>query len=124
MTTLMTPARQPRQYGDALGWDPFRNFFTGAGALAGIDVSRTENGGYRVEIPVPGFKPDEIGVTLEENVLTIVGKSERRQLTRSLLLPEEIDGDNIEAKVEHGLLALTLHSHPKAQPKKIDVTFA
>ena len=111
-----------RTFADALRWDPFRN--SGAGLLPGIDVTRTEAGGFRVEIPVPGYKPDEIEVTLEENVLSVTGKSERRQFTRSLLLPEDIDGENIEANVEHGLLALTLAVHPKAQPKKIAVQFA
>jgi HSP20 family molecular chaperone IbpA len=110
-------------FGDLLGFDPFRNFFTGFSQLAGLEVTRNESDGYTVEIPVPGFKPSEIEVTLEENVLTVTGKSEKRQFTRSLLLPEEIDPDNIGAKVEHGLLTLNLNVHPKAQPKKITVTY-
>jgi HSP20 family protein len=113
----------PRSVGETFAFDPFRNFFTGLGGFAGVDVTRTEQGGYRVEIPVPGFKPDEIEVTLEESVLTVAGKNERRQFTRSLLLPDDIDGENIAANVEHGLLTLTLNVHPKAQPKKIAVTF-
>ena len=111
----------PSLVGELLGWDPFRNFYTGAGPLAGLEVNRTENG-YAVEIPVAGYKPDEIDVTLEDNVLTVSGKTERRQFKRSLLLPEDIDGDNIQAKVEHGMLSLTLNVHPKAQPKKIAIT--
>lgn len=121
-TTRQTPARSP--FGDGLGWDPFRNFFTGPGSVgsfAGVEVTRTENGGYHVEIPVAGFKPEEIDVTLDDDVLTVAGKSDRRQFTRSLLLPDEIDAENIEAKVEHGLLSLDLNIHPKAQPKKISV---
>src|SRR5579871_6525823 len=102
------PARQPL-LGSALGWDPFRNFFTGASAFTGIDVTRTDDGGYAVEIPVAGFKPEEIDVTLEDEVLTVRGKSEKRQFTRSLLLPDDIDADNIDAKVENGLLTLGLH---------------
>ena len=62
-------------------------------------------------------------MTLEDSVLTVSGKSEKRQFTRSLLLPEQIDGENIEAKVEHGLLTLGLHAHPKAQPKKIAIQY-
>jgi HSP20 family protein len=108
---------------ETLGWDPFRNFFTGANALGGIDVTRNADGGFTVEIPVAGFKPDQIDVTLEDNVLTVTGKSEKRQFTRSLLLPEHIDAENIEARVEHGLLTLGLHAHPKAQPKKIAVRY-
>jgi HSP20 family protein len=111
-------------FGDSLGWDPFRNFFQGAGSVTGIEVARNDDGGYSVEIPVPGFKPSEIEVTLEDNVLSVRGKSAKRQFNRSLLLPEEIDGDNIEAKVENGMLLLALRVHPKAQPKKIDVKYS
>ena len=49
---------------------------------------------------------------------------DRREFARSLLLPDEIDGENIAATVEHGLLTLTLNVHPKAQPKKIAVSFS
>jgi HSP20 family protein len=108
---------------DAFGWDPFRNFFTGANALGGIDVARRDNGGFQVEMAVAGFKPEEIDVTLDDGVLTVSGKSEKRQFTRSLLLPEHIDSENIEARVEHGLLTLVLNAHPKAQPKKIAVQY-
>ncbi|GAC1442768.1 MAG: hypothetical protein NVS2B8_13740 [Vulcanimicrobiaceae bacterium] len=112
----------PRSVGETLAFDPFRNFVAGLGGFAGVDVTRTEQGGYRVEIPVAGFKPEQIDVTLEENVLSIVGKSDRREFTRSLLLPDDIDGENIAARVEDGMLTLTLSVHPKAQPKKISVT--
>jgi len=123
--TLVTRNRNatPRTFGDVFGFDPFRNYLTGAAGYTGIDVTHTDGGGYKVEVPVAGFKPEEIEVTLDENVLSINGKSERRNFTRSLLLPDEIDGENIEAKVEHGLLTLTLNAHPKSQPKKIAVTF-
>jgi HSP20 family molecular chaperone IbpA len=117
-------ALAPRSlFGDVLGFDPFRNFFTGFAPSTGLEVTRNEAGGYVVEIPVAGFKPNEIEVTLEEGILTVRGTSEKRQFTRSLLLPEDIDGDNIGAKVEHGLLTLTLNVNPKAQPKKIAVTY-
>ena len=118
------PGSPQRSLGDMLGWDPFRNFFAGAsGVFGGIEINRSESGGYTVEIPVAGYKPDEIDVTLEDGVLTVAGKSEKRQFTRSLLLPDEIDGENIGANVEHGLLTLTLSVHPKAQPKKIPVNY-
>jgi HSP20 family molecular chaperone IbpA len=123
LVTRSGRALTPRTFGEALGWDPFRNFVTGTGSFGfgSVDVARTEEGGYKVEIPVAGYKPEEIEVTLEDSVLTVSGKSERRQFTRSLLLPDDIDGDNIGAHVEHGLLTLTLNMHPKAQPKKIAV---
>lgn len=37
------------------------------------------------------------------------------------MIPDEIDGENFGARVEHGLLTLTLGLHPEAQPRKIAV---
>lgn len=103
---------------DVLGYDPFRRFFSTADPE--INVVRTENG-FDVEIPVAGFKPEDIEITVKEDVLTITGKNERRSFTRSLRLPEDIDGDSADAVVEHGLLSLKLSRHPEAQPRKIEI---
>jgi len=116
---LVRPSAQGSLIGDFFGFDPVRAL--GAGSL-GLDITKTENG-YAVELPVPGFAPDQIEVTIEDRVLTISGKSAKRNFTRSIVIPDEIDTDSIEAKVEHGLLTLGLHIHPKAQPRKIDVRF-
>lgn len=121
MADLMVRPNASRSLiGDVFGFDPFRNVF-GAANL-GLEISKTDNG-YSVELPVPGFGPDQIEATLEDRVLTVTGKSDKRQFTRSLVIPEEIDAESIEAKVEHGLLTLALRIHPKAQPRKIDVQF-
>ena len=108
---------------DLFGFDPLRAVFGGTpqygGGYSG-EVTKTEDG-WNVEIPVPGFKPDQIDVTVEERVLTVSGKTERRSFQRSILLPEEVDAETIDAKVEHGMLTLGLHLHPKAQPRKIEV---
>jgi HSP20 family molecular chaperone IbpA len=106
-----------------LGFDPFRDFLPTWQQAAGIDVQRTESG-FTVELPVPGFKPEEINVTIEDRTLTVAGESERRKFTRALLLPDEIDTEKIDAHVQHGLLTLTLNVHPKARPKKIQVKYS
>jgi HSP20 family molecular chaperone IbpA len=108
---------------DLFGFDPLRAVFGNApqygGGFTG-EVQKTEDG-WTVEIPVPGFKPDQIDVTVEDRVLTVTGKTERRSFQRSILLPEDVDAETIDAKVEHGMLTLGLHLHPKAQPRKIEV---
>jgi len=106
--------------GDFLGFDPFRTVAAANGF--GFEINKSEHG-YAVELPVPGFGPDQIDVTLEDRVLTITGKTERRSFTRALLVPEEIDAETIGAKVEHGMLTIALNVHPKAQPRKIEVNF-
>jgi HSP20 family protein len=121
-------ATRPNGQGRALvtdwawGLEPFRGILGGAHYNAGVDVQKNENG-WTVEIPVPGYKPDQIDVTVEDRVLTVTGKNERRSFQRSILIPDEVDADGISAKVEHGLLALWLQLHPKAQPRKIQVSF-
>jgi HSP20 family molecular chaperone IbpA len=103
---------------EVLGYDPFRRFFSTSDPE--INVVRTENG-FEVEIPVAGFKPDDIEITVKEDVLTISGKNDRRAFTRSLRLPEDINGDSADAVVENGMLSLKLERHPEAQPRKIAI---
>jgi HSP20 family protein len=103
---------------DLFGFDPFRDVFSTWNADYG--VTRTDRG-YEVEVPVPGYKPDEIDVTYQNNRLTISGKNERRSFTRLLTLPEDVNEEAIEAHVEDGILRLTLPRFPEAQPKKIKV---
>ncbi len=106
---------------DVLGFDPLRNVFGYANnAVGGFEIQRTQNG-YDVELAVAGFRPDQINVTLDNGVLTISGESERRKFTRTLSVPDEIDPESVEARVEHGMLTLSLRLHPKAQPKKIEI---
>ena len=107
-----------RPLGELWG-DPFRNLFS-VNQLSGMEVTRTEPG-YSIEIPVAGFRPDQIEATLEDGVLTVLGKSEKRSFTRSVVVPEDVDDENIEAKVQDGMLTLTLTLHPKAQPKRITI---
>jgi HSP20 family molecular chaperone IbpA len=103
---------------EMLGYDPFRRFFSNLDPE--IDVIRTE-AGFDVEIPVAGFKPDDIEIVVKDDILTVSGKNERRAFTRSLKLPEDIDAQNVDAAVEHGLLSLKLQRHPEAQPRKIEI---
>ena len=109
-------------FSDMLGFDPFRSFYPTVAQYHGLEITKTDNG-YTVEIPVAGYKPEQIDVTLDQSVLTVAGKSEKRQFTRSLLLPEEIDAESIQGNVQDGMLTLQLSFHPKAQPKKISVSF-
>lgn len=122
MSNLSTSTRGSlaRNGFDLLGWDPFRSLLGGWNLGGTMEVTRTDSG-YEIEIPVAGFTPEQIEVTVEDGVLTASGKNEKRSFQRSVILPETIDADAIDAKVENGLLTLTLKLHPKAQPKRIEV---
>lgn len=103
---------------DLLGFEPFRSL--GSSWAYEYDVTRTENG-YEVEVPVPGFKPEQIDVTFKDGVLSVNGKNERRTFARSFTVPEDVDTDNIEARVSDGMLVLSLNRRPEAQPKRISI---
>ena len=109
-----------RPFADMWSFDPLRSFTSAMSNFSGVDVTRTDTG-YTVEIPVPGFKPDDVDITLEDGLLSVRAKNEKRQFTRTLTVPEEVDEERIEANVEHGMLNLTLSLLPKAQPKKIEI---
>jgi HSP20 family molecular chaperone IbpA len=111
------PAGSRRMLGDFLGFDPLRALTTSG---FGFEINKTD-AGYAVELPVAGYAPDQVEITLEDRVLTVSGRTERRNFTRALLIPDEIDAETIGAKVENGMLTITLNVHPKAQPRKINV---
>ena len=108
-------------------WTPFRELF-GFDPFDGLtshssdyNVARTE-AGYEIEIPIPGFKADQIEVTFKDGVLTTSGRNDRRVFSRSLTVPDDVDAEAIGAHVEDGILTLTLSRRPEAQPKRIAIT--
>ena len=86
---------------------------------------------FVVRASLPGVAPDNIQVSIEDNVLTIRGETashfentegnylmrERRSgsFHRSLRLPDTVDQDRAEPRYEHGVLTITM---PKAEAKK------
>jgi HSP20 family protein len=84
-----------------------------------------------VKASLPGVKPEEIQVTVEDNVLELKAESasetESEQsgylvreraygaFYRALRLPESVDTENIKSAYENGVLTVTL---PKAEEKK------
>ncbi len=96
-----------------------------------VNIEETENE-YNMSVELPGVSKDDIEVKVtDDNVVEISGKrSEEKKETkgnylrqerssynfhRSVSLPEEINGDKVEARVENGVLYLRL-------PKKEDAS--
>ncbi len=105
-------------FSDVFGFDPLsplRSSWT-----FDYDVTRTEHG-YEVRVPVPGFGPDAVEVSYQDNVVTVVGKSSHRNFARSFTVPDDVDSDKIEARVKDGMLTLMLDRRPEMQPKKIEI---
>jgi HSP20 family molecular chaperone IbpA len=120
-----TLARSDRGQASRMGnWTPFRDWlgFDPFQVMRGFeyDVTRTDQG-YEVEIPVPGFKTENVEVTFQDDVISVNAKSERRSFSRSFTVPEDVDPEKIEAHVTDGMLVLTLSRRPEAQPRRIPI---
>lgn len=85
---------------------------------------------------MPGVAADGVTIDLDDGVLTITGEVkpwedsdetdvmvefEIGKYYRQFTLSEMIDQDRIEAKLENGVLRLTLPKAEKAKPRKITV---
>jgi len=97
--------------------------------LMAIDVLEKDNS-FIVKANLPGVKKENIAISLKENQLVIEAKHETSSEThnhsiirseryignyqRKIILPDNIDPDNISAKLENGVLYLTV---PKIEPK-------
>ncbi len=102
-----------------------------------VDIAEKDNS-YSFEVELPGFTENEIDVRLEKNILTIKaekeineekGKGDGKHIIseryekyyRSFMLPENADGEKIEAKFDNGVLALDISKKEKKEPKKIEI---
>lgn len=73
-----------------------------------------------IEMPLPGISKDNLKVDVENNMLTIQATSAIkskavRNIKKSWYIDENIDVSGINAKLENGLLLITL---PRIKPTK------
>lgn len=71
---------------------------------------------------VPGYKPENISVSVDQGVLSVSAKQDRKSFERSYRLPGDIDVDAITAKTEYGVLTISLPRKSKPAAKVIPVT--
>ncbi len=129
-------------------WDPFRDLFRIERSINHFWRNPGANGEGRnrwavplnvvdrdddfiVEATLPGVKPDDINVTIDDGLLTVEGEThseleeneggyllkERRtgKFSRRLRIPDTVDADKAETAYVDGVLTITL---PKAEAKK------
>ncbi|HXX41075.1 MAG TPA: Hsp20/alpha crystallin family protein [Chthoniobacterales bacterium] len=92
--------------------------------------------GYLLQMEMPGVSKEGLKITMEDNELTIVGRrwlpsidgallhreSRREDYRRSIEIDPSIDWNKINAKIEHGILTLTLPKAEHVKPRKITVS--
>ncbi len=101
-----------------------------------VDV-REDADHLTVEADLPGFKKDEVEITLEDHTLTIVAErraaaekpagewllNERRaaRFERRFKLPQTVGDQSVNAKLEDGVLTVTLAKREETKPRRINV---
>ena len=86
-------------------------FFTGG--RSGFNVEQDDKA-WTVTLDVPGIAREDLGIRIEGAIVRIETKPEaKRQYKAAYELPEEIDADATTAKLENGVLVLSL---AKKQP--------
>ncbi|PYJ01859.1 MAG: heat-shock protein Hsp20 [Verrucomicrobia bacterium] len=92
--------------------------------------------GYTLELEMPGVTKDGLDISVENNELTVVGQrslptvqgtlihheSRPNNFRRTFELDPSIDADKISAKIEQGLVTLTLPKAEHVKPRKISVS--
>ena len=102
----------------------------------GVDV-REDADHISVEAELPGFRKEDIDITLENQMLTITAERkadaknekggyllhERRysRFQRGFTLPPTVDEQSVNAKLNDGVLTITLNKREETKPRKVNV---
>jgi len=126
--------------------DPFQEFdrffednamVQNPGFVPALDVYQTDNE-VIVETPLPGIDPDKVNISVENDVLTIEGKSEKRSevdekdyyrkevrvggFHRAVALPSSVNGEGASAEYKDGILKITIPKEERAKPRQIKIS--
>ena len=105
--------------------------------LPPVDILEDKDN-VRIMAELPGVKPEDVKISMENNVLTIRGEKrlERREgsedrahrferaygmFERSFTVPASVDAEHIEAKYEQGVLTVHLPKVERAKPRQISI---
>jgi HSP20 family protein len=107
-----------------------------AGVLPLINLTEGKDH-YLVRAELPGVKGDELDIQVTANNLAISGERKiaaedegaryhRREreagtFSRMIGLPDEVDTDKVDAKLENGILTIVISKAEIAKPKQITV---
>ena len=121
--------------------DPFNDFFDFPAMRSGsftpaVDIWQDEENVY-AECPLAGVDPKNVEVAVENDILTLQGKTEKKSevdekeyyrkevrfgsFHRSVALPAAVNNEKVSAEFKNGILTITLPKEERVKPKKIDV---
>ena len=90
---------------------------------------------FYIEVELPGVSREDFELVAHDGKLQISGErkapeGERHywrnerfygRFERTIALPETVNWDNIEAELAGGVLRITVHKRPEAQPRRVEV---
>lgn len=93
-----------------------------------VDLYEDKDSFY-VRAELPGIDRNDINVEVVENFLNVSaarkskedGKEESFSFSRSVAIPESVQGDKVSAQYQDGVLTVTLPKKEEAKPRKIAV---
>lgn len=101
-----------------------------------VDVYQTKDD-VIIQSVVAGVKAEDIDITIANDKVTIEGERKRQEdiptedyfyqecywgpFSRSVVLPVDVDVDDVEAKIKEGILTVTLPKAAKARIRKVKV---
>ena len=102
-----------------------------------VDIYTTDENEFVIQAELPAMKREDIGVTFENNVLTLRGERKFDQesnrnnyqrverfygtFSRSFNVPGSVDASRITAAYKDGVLTVRLPQREEAKPKQITV---
>ena len=91
----------------------------------------------KIVAELPGVRPEDVKISLENNLLTIRGEKKQQAeesservhryersygvFERSFALPSMVDADKIQAGYSHGVLTVTVPKAERARPREIAI---
>jgi HSP20 family protein len=106
------------------------------GFIPAVDVFE-EDKAFLVRAELPGMKPEDVHVTVENDVLNIKGErklenEEKRDgyhriersygsFTRSFSLPKTLDAGHLEAEMKDGVLEVRIPKRAAPEPKRVEI---
>jgi len=123
-----------RFFGNITSMEPAKK-----GWVPTVDIAET-NDAIVVNAEIPGIEPENIGISLSGDILTIEGEKKQKNeekeekyyrmernygnFSRSVRIPVEIQSEKINAKYKNGTLKITLPKKEEAKPREIKVEAA
>lgn len=118
--------------------EPLGDIFDEAEGELAVDVYQTPSS-FIIESTIAGVNPEDIDISTTPESITIKGKREKEQriktedyihqecywgrFSRTIILPQEIDPDKVQANIKNGVLKVSLPKINKGKTKKVKVKF-